>query len=341
MDESYSSRLRSQDLRGTLKPLLPRAIGLILIVGAMECGAPTSPQILDPVLTCPNDIAVTGHNGQLPTVTFDTPTAIQGAPPVRVLCTPASGTQFPNGLTTVSCEATDARAHKSGCSFSVVVTPIPQLQKTTFLAFGDSITQGKTSLRARGAVKVPPGVFNTSDSYVEKLNTELTARYQDQQITIIADGFGAEFAPDGAVRLEADLPVYSPDAVLLLEGTNDMINFPDSAGIRRAAGALQRMVRYAKSRANTRVFLATLPPMVGTGFRSNPAAAAGVPSLNTQIRIIASIESVTLVDLFNAIPSNYVASDGVHLTAEGYGLMADEWQKAIIATMEVRPSTLR
>ena len=95
---------------------------------AVSCGSgPTvqpSPVIEDPIVNCPSDISVTAHSGSSPTVSFDAPTAAKGAPPVTVLCTPASGTAFKNGVTPVTCEATDSRAHKASCSFSVVVTPV-------------------------------------------------------------------------------------------------------------------------------------------------------------------------------------------------------------------------
>jgi lysophospholipase L1-like esterase len=223
--------------------------------------------------------------------------------------------------------------------FSVVVTPIPLLSKTRFMAFGDSLTEGKTTLLPRGAVVIPtrePPVYNSEVSYVSQLSAKLTERYRDQEITIIAEGFGARTTIDDKDREREVLDQWRPDALLLLEGTNDLNRSPGTAGINSAADALQRMVRDAKARG-VRVFLATLPPMVPPGFRTYPEAAAAVPVLNARIRNIAAVENVALVDMYAALSTVNVGPDGVHLTAEGYGIMANEWLKAIIDTMEIKP----
>ena len=309
-------------------------------------GVPPSRVIDDPVLNCPSDLELRAHGGQKPTGSFDSPVTANGSPPITVACTPASGTAFDNGVTVVTCVATDSRAHKASCSFSVVVTPVPQLTKTTFLAFGDSLTVGTTTLVFRGAIVAdPPPVFNTSVSYVEQLYSRLVTRYQDQSITIIADGIGGRFTGDDKDREREVLDHWRPDALLLLEGTNDMLNFPDVPGINSAAEALQRMVRDAKARG-VRVSLATLPrinshapqPRNGTDLA---AAEAAVQVLNERIRSIAAAENVTLVDLFAAIPDTVIGNDGVHLQASGYEIMADEWLRAIVETMEIKPLTLQ
>jgi lysophospholipase L1-like esterase len=320
-------------------------IVLGMSTGAICCGGrkspnPPTPISNPPTVVCPEEIALVSHQAQpQPTANFDTPPAQDGEPPVNVTCTPASGSEFPNGQTIVTCEAIDARARKGSCMFSVVVRPIPLLSKTRFMAFGDSLTEGKTSLAPRGAVVIPtrmPPVFNNDVSYVSQLYAKLSERYQDQEIAIIAEGYGARRTFEETDREREALDQWRPDALFLMEGTNDMINFPNTAGINTAADALQRMVRYAKTKG-VRVFLATLPPMVPTGFRTSPEAAAAVPGLNARIRDLAAVEGVVLVDMYAALAPTNVGPDGVHLTVEGYGIMADEWLKAIIDTMEIKP----
>ena len=319
-----------------MRPAVERAIVLASAVVAINCGGSPTTIAGDPILTCAADVAVTAHNGQQPTVSFDVPVAIQGTPPVRVVCTPASGTQFPNGLTTVTCEAIDARSHKSGCSFLVIVTPVPQLQKTTLLAFGDSITEGKIALRAQGGVVVPPGTFDTSVSYVEQLYPKLANRYQDQTVTLIAYGSGGEGAAAGYDRLRANWSSFNPDALLLLEGTNDLTSgVGSSAAVDGLVNALRLDVEFAKSKG-VRVFLGTLVPITPP---QNPAVIASVPAANTRIRSLAAVENVTLVDLNAALPDIYIGSQGLHPTAQGYEIMANEWFKAIVDTMEVKSAT--
>ena len=58
------------------------------------------------------------------------------------------------------------------------------------------------------------------------------------------------------------------------------------------------------------------------------------------ITALAATENVRLVDMYAAIPTTAVGSDGLHLKAQGYDLMAAEWLKAIIATMEAAISVV-
>ena len=317
----------------------------------MSCGSndvtPPSPLFNAPSLTCPADIELVLHQGQpQPTANFDAPMPRDGEAPVNVTCTPGSGNEFPNGSTTVTCEAIDAGARKGSCTFTVIVKPVPQLVKTTFMAFGDSLTEGKEArtLVLRSGVFLPPRspdppVFNSPVSYVSQLYFKMTERYQDQSITIIAEGYGGRFAGEDKDRVRAELDRWKPDALFLLEGTNDMANYPDAAGIASAADALQRMVRDAKSRG-VRVFLATLPPINARapGYRNNLGGEAAVPLLNDRIRAIAASENVKLVDLYNALPMSELGNDGLHLKESGYKIMAEEWLKAVIETMEVMPT---
>lgn len=316
----------------------------------MSCGGGPTVQptpIDDPIVTCPSDISVIAHNGLLPTVAFDVPAALKGVPPVTVTCTPSSGSQFANGVTTVTCEAIDVRSHKGSCTFNVVVTPIPQLLKTKFMAFGDSITEGKTSLRAPGIVVPgqcpnPSGFcFNNSPSYVEQLSVKLAARYQDQATTLIAEGLGDEEAGQGKLRLPGLLSAYKPDALLLLEGANELLHADftgQTPAIDSAANALRVMVQTAKGRG-VRVFIGTLLPM-DPSRRSTQAPS--VPILNERIKAIAAQEkeTVTLVDLYAAVPLAMIGGDGLHPKPEAYSVMADEWMKAIQAAFEAKTSAV-
>jgi lysophospholipase L1-like esterase len=319
-------------------------IVLLMSTAAIGCGSkqplPPTPVKNPPTVSCPGNITLFSHEGQpQPTANFDTPPADAGEPPVTVTCTPGSGNEFPNGTTPVTCEATDAIGRKATCAFSVIVTLVPRIEKTRFLAFGDSLTEGKTTLRAPDLVIVPPSGFNTSVSYVEQLDAKLTSRYRDQTITLVSDGLGARRTTEDRSRLRSALSEWLPESLLLLEGTNDMLGNPTPIGITDAVDALRGMVRDAKA-ARVRVFLATLPPMNPAAPRTKAAvdSAEGVIKLNAGIRSIAQQENMTLVDMFGAVPLTAVGPDGVHLTPEGYDLMADQWLNAIVTTLEQRSS---
>lgn len=309
-----------------------------LIVTAIGCGGrgPTvqpTPVPDPPSISCPADIALTFRTGQpQPTASFDTPAAQNGQPPVNVVCTPASGSEFPNRSTTVTCEATDALARKASCTFAVVVAPVPRLEKTKFLAFGDSITEGKV-----GGV-LPAGVI-LPGNYAERLVTRLKGRYEEQTISMVNEGFGGERTGDGKWRLGPVLNQVQTEVLLLLEGTNDMLGDQSAAAITSTVEALQNMVQQGKSRG-VRVLVGTLPPLKQAALVSR-AAVDAVPMLNARITTMAAAETVTLVDLYAAVPQSQIGTDGKHPTPEGHQTIADTFFSTIMSTLEVKTPTPR
>src|SRR4051812_22627749 len=88
-------------------------------------------------ITCPAPIAVESAAGSPVSVTYTQPSITAGKVPVVTTCTPASGSPFNVGSTTVNCIATDATPKTVTCSFPVSVTRPGTLSATKFLAFGD------------------------------------------------------------------------------------------------------------------------------------------------------------------------------------------------------------
>jgi hypothetical protein len=74
-----------------------------------------------PVITCPDDLTVecAGPDGAV--ATFDATATDECDEAPVVVCTPASGSLFPLGTTTVECTATDASGNSSTCTFEVSV----------------------------------------------------------------------------------------------------------------------------------------------------------------------------------------------------------------------------
>jgi uncharacterized repeat protein (TIGR03803 family) len=77
-----------------------------------------------PAIMCPANLTrATDPNQCLAVVSYALPAVSDNCPGVGVpVCTPASGTAFPKGTTTVSCAVRDASNQQSVCSFSVTVT---------------------------------------------------------------------------------------------------------------------------------------------------------------------------------------------------------------------------
>jgi hypothetical protein len=74
------------------------------------------------LVNCPTDITLGCHNDDGVSLDYIVPTATSPCCPgvVTVLCTPPPG-QFPIGVTSVTCTATDSCGHKKTCSFTVTV----------------------------------------------------------------------------------------------------------------------------------------------------------------------------------------------------------------------------
>jgi lysophospholipase L1-like esterase len=323
---------------------------LSLVLLAAGCGGSDSPTSPTPQptptptpppgvsLTCPGTVTQPSPNGQPVAVSFPTPTASE---PAVVACTPASGAPFPVGNTTVQCTATTNSNQTASCSFTVAVTPpLPQLTKTNFLAFGDSMTQGEvtspisTSSDADGfpafTLQIVP-----SASYPSQLQRQLASRYTQQVVQMTNAGIAGETARDGAQRFPGIMSSLRPEVVLLLDGANDLSQRGE-AGFSTAIAAIESMAKEARMR-NARIFLANLPPTKPGG--RNSISDATIQSFNARVASIARGEGAILVDLHSALAAavtTYIGSDGLHPTEAGYQKMAETFFNAIRADLEVR-----
>ena len=319
-------------------------LGAGFAIGLTACGSsPTEPTPVPPqpaslTITCPAGASGVSHLGQPATVTWSAPTTTGGTAPVTTTCTPASGSSFQPGTASVTCRAADAGAQSVSCGFTVTVTRAPQLSITRFMAFGDSITEGKSQ---------DPPVFLSdfvAEPYPMKLNSLLTSRFADQTITVFNRGWSGEMIATGLLRLPGAMAETNPEAVLLLHGANDLLGNPSSATTQYIAARLREMVRVVQSRSivKTAVMLATFPPQrEGTYPYDRGAGRAFVPELNQRIADVARSENAILVDLYAGFPidtSKLISVDGLHPTPDGYALMAQIFNQAVIANFEVKPA---
>ena len=329
------------------------SLGALVLTLVSSCSSPTAPTppvttppptppVTAPPLSisCPADITLTVATSPA-TVTFAAPTTTGGVAPAQVTCTRQSGSPFTAGTSTVLCTALDAASTSVTCQFSVTVNvTVPRLSRTRFLAFGDSITAGEvtspTSATATGAPNYKL-IIVPAASYPSQLLGMLRARYTDQAtaLSMVNSGAPGEWAQDGARRLPGVLANQRPEAVLLLEGYNDL-GASGTAGINAAATAIEQMAKESRNRG-ARVFLSTLPP-------PGPNGAKGIPltqvlALNDRIRQIAAGEGAVLVDAYGGLAvdiARYVGADGLHLNEAGYQKLAELFFNAIRVDLEVR-----
>jgi lysophospholipase L1-like esterase len=267
-------------------------------------------------------LTITSASGNALPVMYDLPVVTAGEPPITTTCAPQSGSLFPFGASTVTCTARDGATRAASCSFTVTLVSPPRLSATRFLAFGNSITEGKD-----GVDRI------VANPYPTVLNALLTARYAAQQIVVVNRGLGGERTGNGSDRIKTALDEIHPEILLLEEGINDLAGGEPSA-IAPMIEALTDIVLKAKARG-AQVFIATLTPTrPGTqrGERPSPLIATA----NEQIRLLAQRERLTLVDLYAGLggsPDPYIDVDGLHPTEAGYRRIAEIFFDAINATL--------
>jgi hypothetical protein len=123
-----------------------------------------------PVISCPDNITQCNDPGRCDAVVTFTATATDNCDAApSVTCSPASGSIFPKGTTTVTCIATDATGNTSECAFTVTVNdceaPVAECVATTNPAGGTT----------------PPATNTNPDGFYQLLasdNCDATANLQ-------------------------------------------------------------------------------------------------------------------------------------------------------------------
>jgi lysophospholipase L1-like esterase len=169
------------------------------------------------------------------------------------------------------------------------------------------------------------------------LAKQLQATYKAQEdfITVANYGLGGERAAVARDRFSAALGVVRPDAVLLMEGSNDIPLGEDGAAS-TAAREIRTMAADARSRG-IRVFIGTIPPARPGGFRAIRQVL--LDDYNARVRDVARTEGAVLVDIYGALATNpllYIGVDGLHPNEVGYARIAETFFAAIRSEFEVR-----
>lgn len=310
----------------------------VIAIGATACGGESSPSPLPIplptptlpalVVSCPADVQVQSPDGQPVAVPLPLAAAAGGAPPIQLVS--GAPEKFSVGQTPVTYTATDSVGQIGSCTFQVVVSalpPVPRLSVTKFLAFGDSLTEGKTSL-ANGIL-----VLTLPTAYTFGLQDLLARRYVAQAFSVVNEGYGGESTRDGTIRFPGTLSIMRPEVVLLMHGANDLLNL-GSSGVADAVDNMGVMIRQAQG-AGARVLVGTLPPQIPDSRRGT--AAAIVPVFNDRLKQIVTQERAVFVDVFAAFQGDVslIGPDGLHLSEAGYQRVAQAFFDAIRATFEV------
>jgi lysophospholipase L1-like esterase len=346
------------------------AAGLVAL--AADCSSPTSTDPITPVgapvVACPANVTVTSASaGQ--TVTYPSPVTTGGTPPVTTTCSPASGSAFPVGTTTVTCTARDAIQRSAVCPFTVTLVA-SHLGAMSFVAFGDSMTAGEnsfltvppgysanyyptcdnqTTTAARRLAQVRPSYIDLANAYPTQLLGMLNGRFAGEAFTMDNEGLPEETAAEGVSRLPCVFPLDHPNVLLLLEGTNDLDGFeytPTQSEEQTIVGYLQQDVTNARIAGVPFIFVSTILPVTDCSPASEDchvglsvnvdASTANIYINQTNALIKSTISGAIIVDGYAAFYSqdptlaSLIETDGLHGTPAGYKALAQAFMNAIL-----------
>ena len=208
---------------------------------------------------------------------------------------------------------------------------VPTLSRTRFLAFGDSITAGEVTAPVGGGIHKM--ILVPTASYPSNLLSQLSATYPTQvaSLRVANSGMPGEKIFGGAERFPAVLTADLPEAVLIMEGVNDLW----SIGPDVTTELLRTMVQTAKG-WGVRVFVGSMLPTVPGRSRSvNPA---DLEALNARLKRMAAEEGAVYVDLYTPLQpeaSRFIGVDGLHPNEAGYRRVAQIYFHAIQKSLEV------
>lgn len=301
----------------------------VLAVTAAACGddppgpGPTPNQ---PQLSCGPAIVMSDLVAGPQPVSYPAPMVTGGSPPVTVTCTPASESIFAIGETTVTCAGVDALGRQASCTLLVTLRA-RQLGITKFLAFGDSLTEGENGIKL-----ALPTFVDTPNAYPTQLQAVFTERFPAQPIVVVNAGKGGERVTENDSRLKDQIARNAPDALLLLEGINDLNS--GTVGARTVTDALRDNIRTAYSRGVKYVFVSTLLPPGESG-RNRPSESL-VQQTNALIRPMVPAAGAYLVDPYEVFLANraaYIEADGLHLKPAGYSALATAFLERILGVI--------
>jgi lysophospholipase L1-like esterase/fibronectin type 3 domain-containing protein len=191
-----------------------------------------------------------------------------------------------------------------------------------YVGFGDSIT------------------YADGDGYVPKLETLLAQRYGTARVW--NGGAGGEITAVGLARIDSVIAATSSKYLLLLEGTNDIIDTHISADT--TAFNLQEMTARAQSAGMTPL-LSTITPR-NDSYGNTPFFLNKINDLNARIRVVTTSLSISLVDMYQIFIdypagaggwTSLLIADGLHPNDAGFTVMAQTWFFSLKSLKKPKP----
>lgn len=197
----------------------------------------------------------------------------------------------------------------------------PDRDENAYIGFGDSITYGYIDRLPAPELGYPP-----------RLDVILDQNFGPTEM--INEGIGGENTLMGVVRIPIVLGARPARYILIMEGTNDVINLPVS--IDTSVFCIREMVRKARE-AGAFPTITTILPRRDWAW-PNPQVRARHRYLNDQIRNLQAELHVSFIDmdqLFLDYPPqdggmlSLLSNDRKHPSEKGYQFMAEKWFEEI------------
>ena len=181
-----------------------------------------------------------------------------------------------------------------------------------YTAFGDSITNG---------VVQDPG-RRTTQGYRKRLQRLLRGFFGFGKV--LNAGFDGETTAEGTGRIDNVVRDQNPDALVLMEGTNDITFNIDRETI--AFNLRQILQRADEEKPGIILFLALVIPRNDPNSGFEGSGNRRTDELNAMLPSVAKKEGATLVDQHAPMDNKpKLFSDHVHPSVEGYDVMGETW----------------
>lgn len=170
-------------------------------------------------------------------------------------------------------------------------------------------------------------------------------------VTVYNAGYNGNNTADLLLRIDKDVFSKNPQVVVLMIGTNDMLNQRNKLSVKEYQENYEKLIKLIKKHA--KLFMMTIPP-INSGYVLTRQGAkvytptgpqARVDSANAVIRQLAAKNKCHLIDLYNILKAcggstadkeslfqneaNSNVNDGVHPTANGYRVIGTAVYQAI------------
>ncbi len=220
-----------------------------------------------------------------------------------------------------------------------VAAPLAKNVLVRLMPVGDSITEGKF-VSTGGYRKLLQGMLKNAGYTVTFVGKEDNGDpinstgfsvgmsnpnhegYGSFRIDAIMDGGSAE--GHAAPAIESTLDADKPDVILMMLGTNDLIQQHELGSV--LARLDQLVGRVFRHTPKVKLVLASPTPLSGERAASADVYSSGVALISAKYKALG--DDVTFADMDDALKATDL-SDGIHPTALGYAKMTNVWFQAL------------